>query len=183
MKKTSAKTFKKVISAAVALILVLSLTACNLDLFGDDDNGNKDKDKDATEVIICGESYKLTYETSFYDLNYKENLVEFHSDTMGSFRNIGCTNDSGDTLFEVKLVIYKGKTIEQVMEESSYELLQKKVNDLEYTYFAFTEGDLTYHTYVYRFNENAYTISFVSPYDTDSLEKGFMSNVYFKEAE
>ncbi|MBQ3869155.1 MAG: hypothetical protein II777_01295 [Clostridia bacterium] len=174
---------KKIVFALTAFILLLSLTSCLFVHFGGgDDSRAAEGDDEASSVTFNGSTIKLSYERNHLDLHYRENLTEIHSNTAGSYRNLSY-EQNGEIAFEILLVYFLNKPIDAVMEGTDYILTDKTVNGLTYKYFEFEENDVPGHTYVYNFEGTTYTISFVSRYDTSSLETGFLSTVRFEHEE
>ena len=159
------------------IIIGVIVTGCN-----DDDakktSGNK-KDDVIQKVNIDGEEIKLSYENNFQRMYYKENVVSFTSNTMSQQRVIAYSK-GGITFFQIHIVYFKDKSIEEVMKETKYERTKKKINDLEYEYFEYPVNGRTGHTYVYNYEGTTYTINFVFEKDNPDFENIFMNNVYFK---
>ncbi len=175
---------KKLISIILLCLCVFSVfTLSSCKKAGGDDAKNDNKKNGGATFTINGVDIELDSESNHYDLYYKENWRELHRETMGSFRNIDYTNDQGERVFDVRLVYFKDKSIDEVMAESDYTYTEKTHNGIKYQYFEYSEGGKPGHTYVYNYNGNTYTISFASAYDMTSLEDVFMSQVYFKTAE
>lgn len=164
---------KKVLLTLLIILCLTFVTGCGNDL--------KDNTKiEETEgVLINNERVKLSYETSHLNMYYKTNITLFSGDTLNSVRNIRYINN-GKTIFELNLVYFENKSIDEVMSASNYEISTKKINDLEYQYFEFEVNQKKGHTYVYNYNDTTYTISFTFEDDISDFEKEFMNNVYFK---
>ena len=83
-------------------------------------------------------------------------------------------------LFNIHIVYFENKSMEEVFEDSNYETRHETRNGLDYLCFDYDENGRPGTTYAYYFEGTTYTISFVSEYDMTSLIDGFMSNVSFK---
>ncbi len=173
---------KRLLIVFISLILVFSVCSCGG--AGDPENGTGADNgvKKGIEVEINGEKFKLNYETHHKDMFFKEDLVEFDKNSYGQVCNIEHMND-GETVFAVRIVYFDGKTADEVLSDSDVEVTDKTVHGLEYKYFEYDENGVPGHTYVYCFDGTTYTISFVSKYDTTSLEDGFFSCVRFEKSD
>ena len=177
---------KKLISITLICLLAvctaLTVSSCG----GKSDDGTttqkQNSGKSKPTFTINGDEIELSYERNHKDLYYKENLTELHSNTAGSFRNIDYYKD-GDNVFDIRIVYFAGKSVDEVMSESDYQMSKKTINGIEYDYFEYTDNDRPGHTYVCAYDGTTYTISFASNYDMKSLEEVFLSQVYFKHTE
>ena len=169
----------RTIALLVICALALSLFACTIGGGSGDPSGGG-KNNGAASFTFEGETVTLTYEANHRDLFYKENLTAMHRDTMGSVRAIDY--DNGGAMFQILMVYYENKSLEEVLAASGATLTDKTVNGLTYKYFDFDRDDVPGHTYVYEFEGTTYTISFISDRDTASLEAGFMGAVRFEKA-
>ena len=169
-----------IFAAACALLLFAACSGAQTEKNGAiGTQAETDKTVAADNVVIFnGDTIKLTYETNHRDLYYKQNIVSMNAETVGSFCNVSYRQD-GDVAFEIRLVYYVNKSIDEVMGESDYTLSEKTVNGLTYTYFEYDDNGRPGHTYVYCYDGTSYTISFTSPYDMTSLETVFLNNIRF----
>ena len=174
---------KKVLLVFTASLLLFSLTSCGL-IFSilQEAAGETDYIKDGKTVEFNGDSLVLDYETHHGCLYYKIDIPDMHADTVGSYCNINYTK-KGEVAFDIRLVYFANKSIDEVMEGSDYAISEKTVNGLTYKYFEYVDNDRPGHTYVYNFDGTTYTISFASAYDMTSLENGFLESVRFDAAE
>ncbi len=174
---------KKILLIFTAALLLFALTSCGL-IFSilEDETDEPDQIKNGKTVEFNGDSLVLDYETHHGSLFYKIDLPEMHTDTVGSFCNVSYMQE-GDVAFDIRLVYYAGKTVDEVMDGSEYVMSEKTVNGLTYKYFEYVDNDRPGHTYVYNFDGTTYTLSFVSAHDMTSLENGFLEAVRFDAAE
>lgn len=171
---------KRMSLCLLAFAAALLLSACGAPDAAESTSPSSPAAAEEAVIAINGETIPLTYETNHYDLYYKENVARMQRDTMGTFRNEAYYNEQGEQIFAIHLVYYEGKTAEQVIEASDYELTPVTVGGLDYLRFAYTEDGRAGHTYVHEHNGDAYTISFVSDYDMTQLEDAFLSTVSFR---
>lgn len=136
-------------------------------------------DIEENEVVVNGEKVKLSYETNFYEMHYKENVAKFTSNTMGQQRIISY-RVKDETMMEIHIVRFPNKSVEEVMKNTEYQIINKRMNDLSYQYFEYQVNEQHGHTYVYNYQGNTYTINFIFSKNINSLEKLFMNNVTFK---
>lgn len=181
---------------AVLLAAVMLFVTCSCGIIGNglkhgDKNGENDEtpqgngDNDAAAVTVDGVSLSLTYGTSHGALHYSEDGGQMERGTVGSVRNIIC-RDGDRTLFIMRMVYFRDKDVAEVMAGSEYDLSQKTMNGITYTYFEYDDPEAPSgkgHTYMYVFEGTTYSISFVSEYDVSSLEDGFFKTVYFEHAD
>jgi len=180
---------KKVLIIFLALILALSFAACSKN--GNTDNTAKGDQTDAAEnkdssdggtIDIGGYKIKLTKEANHGDLYFKENTAEMELAGYEQSFNMYCNKEEGQ-IFVIRLVYFKGASIDEVMSGSDATLTDKTVNGIQYKYFEYEENGTPAHNYVYNYNGTTYTIIFVSNYDMTSLENTFLGSVYFKASE
>ena len=89
--------------------------------------------------------------------------------------------DGNDLVFRLGVYYFEGKTKEQAMADSSIpQVGTKTVNGVEWDYYSGknANGEQT-ENYVYQFNNDTYTITFIHTKDTSELEEVFLQNSYF----
>ncbi|MBP1586969.1 MAG: hypothetical protein ILO53_01030 [Clostridia bacterium] len=182
-----------IIASIMAAAMAASLCACvNAGIGGgngsksDKDKGKNSQESKGTEVVINGKKLTLDYETNHGALHYCEDIPDMTRNTLGSVREIVCTDDEGNVCFVIRLVYFRNKGIGEVMEGSDNELSQKTMNGLGYSYFEYEDPQMPdgeAHSYLYFFEGTTYMINFVSEYDMNSLEEGFFKTVFFKAEE
>lgn len=182
------KTIFLIMAALLAAAMLFSVCSCGVTGKGGSGGNSGGSGSDGSEdgggvtVTVGGETFKLDYETDHGALHYSENIPIMDRGTMGSVRDIHGRSDEG-TLFVIRMVYFKDKGIEEVMEGSDNELSQKTMNGIAYTYFEYDDPEMPAskaHTFMYVFDGTTYSISFVSEYDLSSLEEGFFKTVYFE---
>ena len=183
---------KKTIAYLLILALALGLAACGangenaVDPSGEQtgpepsfESAETDEKSVGNEVEIGGTTVKLTYESHHGELVFKENVAAIEKASYGQACNLTCRSDEG-VLFLIHIVYFEGKSIDEVIGEEET-LSDKTVAGVDYRYFEYDENGVPGHTYVCSFNGTVYTVSFVSKYDTASLESVFLSNVRFEK--
>ena len=178
---------KKAIAILTAALMLLTLTACGLKITAGDDTGSGKTDKNGEITVqMNGDSITLDYDTHHKDMYFKANLTDFYTDTAGSLCVLSYRQD-GDVTYNISIVYFYGKSIEETMAESDVSLIDKTVNGITYKYFeqdfVYTDKTVPGHVYVYNYDNTTYTINFISEYDLTSLETGFLSTVRFEKSE
>ena len=179
---------KKVLIIFLAVILALSFAACtkngNTDntAKGDQTAAENGESSDGDTIDIGGYKIKLTKEANHGDMYFKENVSEMELAGYDQSFSMYCNKDEGQ-IFVIRLVYFKGSSIDEVMSGSDAALTDKTVNGIDYKYFEYEENGVPSHTYVYNFNGTTYTIIIESSYDMRSLEDTFMKSVHFKASE
>ena len=175
----------------VAVIMLSAFTSCGIgggaDVSGGEDTkANSNTEKSENPVNLNGDTIYLTYERNFKDMIYKEDIVDFHSNTVFNMSDISYSHD-GETTYQIRMIYFEGKSIEEAMEGTESEPTDKTANGITYKYYesdaVFSDKTLPCHTYVYNFEDTTYCISFISEYDMTSLETVFMNNVRFEKSE
>ena len=137
---------KKVISTILICLLAVCAMLTAASCGGKSGGGNTDNTekqnsgKGEPSFTINGDEIELDYERHLKDLYYKENLTELHSDTVGSFRNV-IYEKNGENVFDIRIVYFAGKSVDEVMSESDYQMSKKTVGGIEYDYFEYTDND------------------------------------------
>ena len=140
----------------------------------------ENKTNENTNIVnIDNKSIELNKEDNHYNLYYKYNEKEFKSELLEQYKYLEYTS-SNKEIVTIKLMYYKNKSINNIMDGTGYELKDKKIGNTDYKYFEFYEEEILTHSYVYNYNNDTYTINFASNTDMNSLEEIFMKNVYFK---
>lgn len=181
---------KKIIAILTAALILVSLASCvSINLGGDDTAAASDTEPAANKenpVDLNGDTVYLTYEKNFKDMIYKEDIVDFHSNTVFNMSDISYEHD-GETTYQVRMIYFEGKSIEEAMEGTESAPTDKTVNGLTYKVYetdaVYSDKTLPCHTYVYNFENTTYCIGFISEYSMTSLETVFMSNVRFEKSE
>ena len=169
---------KKLLAFLTAMLLLSVFAACGTTGGEDSKSSTESGPSGSVEFTIAGRTVELSYETNHRNLFYRENVTDMRRDTVGSVRYIS-DNFGGDPVFEIQLVCFAGKSVDEVMEGTDAELSDKTVNGTTYKYFEFDKNGVPGHTYVYTYENDTYTISFESSYDMTSLESAFMGTVRF----
>ena len=174
---------KKKLCFVLTILLVVVLSACGSPKENSGNNGgNGGKGSKEPTVTIEGNEIELSYESHHKDLYYRENISDLHSDTMGQVSMLSYTQ-GGETYFQVMMVYFENKTVEEAIDLSQYDVSSKTVNGIEYKYFKYTQKysdiSLPAECYACAYNGTAYTISFISAHDISSFVSVFMENVHF----
>lgn len=168
--------------------LVLCLYSCKGGVAVDDDDEEEETSEgllmaqtaDGDTIEIGSYKIKLTKEANHGDLYFKENVAEMELAGYDQTFNMYFNKDEGQ-IFVIRLVYFRGSSIDEVMSGSDTALTDKTVNGIQYKYFEFEENGAPSHNYVYNFNGTTYMIVFVSSFDMTSLETVFLNNVHFEK--
>lgn len=178
---------KKALIIILTLILVLSFAACTKNGRSDDTAkgdqtaaAESGESSDGDTIEIGSYKIKLTKEANHGDLYFKENVAEMELAGYDQTFNMYFNKDEGQ-IFVIRLVYFRGSSIDEVMSGSDTALTDKTVNGIQYKYFEFEENGAPSHNYVYNFNGTTYMIVFVSSFDMTSLETVFLNNVHFEK--
>ena len=178
---------RKFLIILLALVLGLSFAACTKNGNTDDtakgdqttavENGES---SDGDTIVIGDYRIKLTKEANHGDMYFKENVSEMELAGYEQSFSLYYNKDGGQ-IFVIRLVYFKGSSIDEVMSGSDNVLTDKTVNGLQYKYFEYDEHGTPAHTYLYNFNDTTYSIIFLSSFDMTSLETLFLNNVHFEK--
>jgi hypothetical protein len=178
---------KKALIILLTLILTFSFTACTKNgRSADTANGDQTaaaesgESSDGDTIEIGSYKIKLTKEANHGELYFKENVAEMELAGYDQTFNMYFNKDEGQ-IFVIRLVYFRGSSIDEVMSGSDTALTDKTVNGIQYKYFEFEENGAPSHNYVYNFNGTTYMIVFVSSFDMTSLETVFLNNVHFEK--
>ena len=166
-----------------AILLVLGTSACGSNKENNGSNGGGGgKRSKGPAVTIAGNEIELSYESHHKDLYYRESISDLHSDTMGQVSMISYTT-GGETYFQVMMVYFENKTVEEAVDLSKYDVSSKTINGTEYKYFKYTQNysdaSIPAECYACAYNGTAYTINFISAHDISGFVSVFMENVHF----
>ena len=92
---------KKILFCLLVMVGVLTFTGCGKSV--DSVSNTKQDISDNTDVVtIEGEKFKLNSSDNLYNLHFKENYVDFHTDTIGNYKIMNYINV--DLVFEVRMM-------------------------------------------------------------------------------
>lgn len=169
---------KKIILSLLVVVTVFTLIGCGKS--GNSENKEESNDKISTSVKVEDLKVELDMKGSFNGITYK-----YPSSALTS--NVGTYSimdymDGQDFVFRVAMYYFSGKTIEQVMQNttlSSLDAIQFNSETWNVYEGVQTDGKKIIN-YVTEHNGDAYTITFISDKTIDELATVFMKNVSFK---
>ena len=159
------------------LISVFTLAGC-----GSKESKNEEQstDKGNSEIKVDGINIEFDLSGSFNGMSYK-----YPSKALSS--NVGTYSimdymDGQDFIFRVAMYYFSGKTIGQVMENSSLSRVDAlPFNNATWNVYEGVQDDgKKVINYVTENNGDAYTITFISDKNIKELANEFMKNVSFK---
>ena len=161
----------------ITLLLIISIflvTGCK-----QKNTTTNDYKKENITVTIEDETFRLNSNYSLGNMHYKENYVDFTTDSMGNMHIIQYRKQDR-FIFETRLIYDTEHSFEENKNKINSPSIIKTINDLDYTYFNYqNDNHDTIHVYMYNYNNTTYAISFVSSIDISDFETTFMNNVYF----
>ncbi len=168
---------KKIIAILLIAIVAVTLAAC-----GAQNNAVTEPSGEKTEetgaIQVGGVAVRFGSELDHGELHFKDIEGTEKAGYEQAFNLV--YQDGGEMLFAVRLVYFKGSTIDEVMTGTDAVLTEKTVNGTAYSYFEYDENGTPGHTYLCDFAGTIYTVSFVSSSDMTALEAAFLANVYFE---
>lgn len=175
---------KKFVLVLLIIVMLFIITGCNKK---NEQKNNKNDKYDSVKIynktilLNSKESLKkMTFMTNKKDLIYRtsgDNIayVTYEDDSNPNDIIV----NYGVTVVNVAMRYFEGKTIETVMSQAPYERIAKKVGDIEYQYFEYTDNNIKGYCYSYEYEKSTYTITFEAKIDINSLVNTFMKNVSF----
>ena len=168
---------KKTILSLLVVVTVFTLIGCGKS--GNSENKEESNDKISTSVKVEDLKVELDMKGSFNGITYK-----YPSSALTS--NVGTYSimdymDGQDFVFRVAMYYFNGKTIGQVMQNttlSSVDAIQFNSETWNVYEGVQTDGKKIIN-YVTEHNGDAYTITFISDKTIDELATVFMKNVNF----
>lgn len=130
------------------------------------------KDVQLQKMSFKTDKDKLIYRTS----GDKAAYVTYEDDSNPSDIIV----DYGITVVNCAMRYFEGKNIDTVMSQAPYKRTTKKVGDIEYQYFEYTDNGIKGYCYSYEYGGSTYTITFEAKIDINSFVDAFMKNVSFK---
>ena len=159
----------------IFLLLLVIVTGCSKENINDKNNQKED-----IIVTIGEEKFKLSSERNLENMYFKENYVDFTTDTVGNMHIIQYRKQD-KFIFETRILCDKDHTFEENKNKINHEETLKTVNGIEYTYYDYLDDQNNIvHLYMYYYNNITYAILFASSTDISNYETTFMNNVYFK---
>ena len=173
---------KKILFCLLVMVGVLTITGCGK---SNESNTNTKQEvsKEKNVVTIEGEKYKLDSSDNLYSLHFKENYVDFHTDTIGNYKIMNYIN--GDLVFEVRMMYDDSRSdseLKAIVEtQTGAKEQSKEINGIKYIYYEYTsdEGD-TVHHYMYVYDGKVYSIGFFLGKNPGNIEEVFMNNISFE---
>lgn len=173
--------FRSALSLLLVLLLAFAAPAL-LAACGGSDSGSSGENSNHPSFTINGQTVELRLDTHHNDMYYMDNVLDFHSNTAGSFRELTLERD-GQVLSLIHLVYFRDKDIPEVLEGTSYETTEVTRNGNVYTSFEYEENGKIGKTFMHVFDGTTYSISFVSDYDTESMIACFLDHVSFRKSD
>ncbi|MBR2828452.1 MAG: hypothetical protein IKE70_04400 [Bacilli bacterium] len=167
----------------LVIICLITLTGCGKESNKESTKKNVNNKKE--QVTIGKETFQLKNEANLYDLHYKENYVDFHTDRMGNNKIMNYTKGE-EVIFEVRIMYDESRSLEElkaiIETQANKKEEEKEINGIKYTYYEYeTEESLSVHHYIHVHKGKPYTIAFFLGKNPGNIEKVFMNNVFFEE--
>ena len=168
---------KKIVICLMLVFALLMTSGCG---------GKKEEKKDTESgsvVEIQGESFELHSTEDLYDIHYKENYVDFHTDAIGNIRTM--TYNKGDEfVFNIMVYYDENTSLEEAKAiiEVDYGAKEqaRTVNGIDYIYYEYADANgYPIHHYMYVYGGHVYSIGIVLGNDPGNIEEVFMNNVRF----
>lgn len=175
---------KKYLGGIFAIIIcLLVVTGCSKSQ-NIESNTVPSKTEKKDIVTIGSEQFELNSSDNLYDMHYKENYVDFHTDRVGNTKIMNY-NSNDEFVFEVRMMYDDSRSdseLKAIIEtQTGAKEQSKEINGIKYIYYEYTsdDGD-TVHHYMYIHNGKAYSIGIFLGKNPGNIESVFMNNVSFE---
>lgn len=175
---------KKYLGGIFAIIIcLLVVTGCSKSQ-NIESNTVPSKTEKKDIVTIGSEQFELNSSDNLYDMHYKENYVDFHTDRVGNTKIMNY-NSNDEFVFEVRMMYDDSRSdseLKAIIEtQTGAKEQSKEINGIKYIYYEYIsdDGD-TVHHYMYIHNGKVYSIGIFLGKNPGNIESVFMNNVSFE---
>lgn len=179
---------KKIILSLLVILSLFIVTGCNKES-NQNTTSKSEKSIKYDTVKIYDKKIALNSKSSIQKMSFMTNKDELINRTSGinvtyvTYEDETKADDiivsAGATVINVSMRVFEGKTIDEVMSKAPYKRTNKKVGDIEYQYFNYTDDSINGYCYCYNYEGNTYTITFEAKIDINAFIDTFMKNVSF----
>lgn len=180
---------KKILLSLLVVAGLFAITGCGNSSNNSNTNSNNKENNKYDTVKIYDKTIQLNSKEKIQKMSFMTNEKDLIYRTSGTnAAYVTYEDDShpddiivdyGVTVVNVSMRYFEGKTIETVMSQAPYQRTAKKVGDIEYQYFEYTDNGIKGYCYSYEYDGSTYTITFEAKIDISSLVETFMKNVSF----
>ena len=173
----------KKISLSLLIITLFTLSGCGKSQ-NIESNTIPSKTSLKDVVTIGNEQFELNSSDNLYDMHYKENYVDFHTDRIGNTKIMNY-NSNDEFVFEVRMMYDDSRSdseLRAIIEtQTGAKEQSKEINGIKYIYYEYIsdDGD-TVHHYMYIHNGKVYSIGIFLGKNPGNIESVFMNNVSFE---
>ena len=158
------------------IVMVLLVSGCEEKNIEVKNNTNNDD----MMVEIDGEKFRLRSSNSLKDMHFKENYVDFYTDSYGNMKKMSYAKN-GEYIFEVRIIYEEERSFDEVKSLVKYSETQKKIGNMTYSYYDYkTDNKDNVHLYICSYKDVTYSVMFIFRSDITDLENKFMNSISFE---